>query len=53
MWHLHRGNHSGYGKSFPENRLENRVLRKKPDNFRLACQTLVNGPVSVNTKPKG
>lgn len=31
---------------------EEKVLRKKPENFRLACQTLVNGPVSVNTKPK-
>ena len=30
---------------------EQRVLRKKPDSYRLACQTLVNGPVSVNTKP--
>lgn len=37
----------------PKTDFENRVLRKKPDNFRLACQTLVNGPVSVNTKPKG
>ncbi|MFM7192601.1 MAG: iron ABC transporter substrate-binding protein, partial [Microcystaceae cyanobacterium] len=26
-------------------------LRKKPDSYRLACQTLVNGPVKVNTKP--
>lgn len=31
---------------------ENRKLRKKPANYRLACQTLVNGPVSVKTKPK-
>lgn len=30
---------------------ENRKLKRKPDNYRLACQTLVNGPVSVNTKP--
>ncbi|MDJ0736648.1 MAG: 2Fe-2S iron-sulfur cluster-binding protein [Nostocaceae cyanobacterium] len=30
---------------------ENRLLKKKPANFRLACQTLVNGPVSVVTKP--
>jgi hypothetical protein len=27
-------------------------LKKKPANYRLACQTLVNGPVSVVTKPK-
>lgn len=30
---------------------EKRKLKKKPDNYRLACQTLVNGPVTVNTKP--
>ncbi|MBE9114582.1 (2Fe-2S)-binding protein [Lusitaniella coriacea LEGE 07157] len=30
---------------------EQRKLRKKPDSYRLACQTLVNGPISVNTKP--
>ena len=31
--------------------VENRKLKKKPDTYRLACQTLVYGPVSVNTKP--
>ena len=30
---------------------EKRKLKKKPDNYRLACQTLVNGPISVKTKP--
>ena len=30
---------------------EQRKLRRKPDSYRLACQTLVNGPVSVKTKP--
>lgn len=30
---------------------EQRKLRKKPDSYRLACQTLVNGPISVKTKP--
>ncbi len=30
---------------------ENRLLKKKPANYRLACQTVVNGPVSVVTKP--
>ena len=30
---------------------EKRKLKRKPDNYRLACQTLVNGPVSVKTKP--
>lgn len=36
----------------PRTDFENRKLRKKPANYRLACQTLVNGPVSVKTKPK-
>ncbi|WGV24722.1 2Fe-2S iron-sulfur cluster-binding protein [Halotia branconii] len=31
--------------------VENKKLKKKPDNYRLACQTMVNGPVSVVTKP--
>lgn len=35
----------------PRTDVENRKLKKKPDNYRLACQTLVNGPVSVVTKP--
>ena len=35
----------------PPTEAENRLLKKKPANFRLACQTLVNGPVSVVTKP--
>jgi ferredoxin len=30
---------------------ENRILKKKPENYRLACQTVVNGGVSVVTKP--
>jgi ferredoxin len=30
---------------------ENRKLKKRPASCRLACQTLVNGPVSVETKP--
>jgi ferredoxin len=36
----------------PKTAFEEKVLRKKPEGYRLACQTLVNGPVSVNTKPK-
>ena len=36
----------------PRTDIENRRLRKKPDSYRLACQTLVNGPVTVETKPK-
>lgn len=35
----------------PRTEVENRKLKKKPETYRLACQTLVNGPVSVNTKP--
>jgi ferredoxin len=30
---------------------EERKLRKKPESYRLACQTLVNGPIKVKTKP--
>ena len=35
----------------PRTDFENRKLAKKPASYRLACQTLVNGEVSVNTKP--
>lgn len=35
----------------PRTEVENQKLKKKPNNYRLACQTLVNGPVSVVTKP--
>lgn len=35
----------------PRTDTENRLLKKKPANCRLACQTIVNGPVSVVTKP--
>jgi ferredoxin len=35
----------------PRTEVENRKLKKKPDTYRLACQTLVNGPVSIKTKP--
>ncbi|AMW28279.1 MULTISPECIES: 2Fe-2S iron-sulfur cluster-binding protein [Oscillatoriales] len=36
----------------PKTPVEERMLKKKPDTYRLACQTTVNGPVSVRTKPK-
>jgi len=36
----------------PRTEAEERILRKKPDTYRLACQTLVNGPITVQTKPK-
>ncbi|TAE56209.1 MAG: (2Fe-2S)-binding protein [Nostocales cyanobacterium] len=35
----------------PRTEVEKRKFKNKPDNYRLACQTLVNGPVSVITKP--
>lgn len=35
----------------PRTEVEKRKLKKKPDTYRLACQTLVNGPVIVKTKP--
>ena len=35
----------------PKTDFEKRRLKKKPDSYRLACQTLVNGSVSVKTKP--
>lgn len=36
----------------PRTKVEERKLRKRPDNCRLACQVIVNGPISVRTKPK-
>ena len=36
----------------PRTETENRKLGKKPDSYRLACQTLVNGEVKVRTKPQ-
>jgi ferredoxin len=36
----------------PPTDFEQRKLRKKPDSYRLACQVLVNGPVTVKTKPQ-
>lgn len=35
----------------PRTDVENRLLKKKPENCRLACQTLVHGAVSIVTKP--
>lgn len=35
----------------PRTEFENRKLKKKPENYRLACQTIVNGPISVKSKP--
>ncbi|EDX84905.1 2Fe-2S iron-sulfur cluster binding domain protein [Synechococcus sp. PCC 7335] len=35
----------------PRNAVEERMLKKRPSTCRLACQTVVNGPISVVTKP--
>lgn len=35
----------------PRTEFEERKLKKKPSSYRLACQTLVNGPITVKTKP--
>ncbi|ERT06938.1 2Fe-2S iron-sulfur cluster binding domain protein [Lyngbya aestuarii BL J] len=35
----------------PRTDTEKRILKKKPESYRLACQTMVNGPVTIKTKP--
>lgn len=35
----------------PRTDFESKKLAKKPSNYRLACQTLVQGAVTVKTKP--
>ena len=35
----------------PRTAFEERRLQKRPDNYRLACQSIVNGKVVVKTKP--
>ena len=35
----------------PRTAVEDRMLKKRPSSCRLACQTTVNGPISVVTKP--
>ncbi|MCA1904868.1 MAG: (2Fe-2S)-binding protein [Cyanobacteria bacterium KgW148] len=32
--------------------VEQRKLKNKPTSYRLACQTIVHGNISVNTKPQ-
>ncbi len=36
----------------PRTDAEEQKLRKRPDSYRLACQTLVNGEIAVRTKPQ-
>ncbi|MEM8641574.1 MAG: 2Fe-2S iron-sulfur cluster-binding protein [Cyanobacteria bacterium P01_G01_bin.54] len=43
---------SGSSNLSERTEVENRKLRKKPANYRLSCQTLVNGPIVVRTKPQ-
>ncbi|NEQ96284.1 MAG: (2Fe-2S)-binding protein [Cyanothece sp. SIO2G6] len=31
---------------------EEKRLKKRPSTYRLACQTMVNGPITVRTKPQ-
>ncbi|MGI8935837.1 MAG: 2Fe-2S iron-sulfur cluster-binding protein [Phormidesmis sp.] len=35
----------------PRTAVEEKKLRKRPSSCRLACQTVVQGPISVETKP--
>lgn len=42
---------SGMENLSPKTDFEARKLKKKPENYRLACQTLVNGSITINTKP--
>ncbi|MEM6425837.1 MAG: 2Fe-2S iron-sulfur cluster-binding protein [Cyanobacteria bacterium P01_H01_bin.119] len=42
---------SGMENLSPKTAVEQKRLRRRPDNCRLACQTLVNGPATVLTKP--
>jgi ferredoxin len=35
----------------PRTDFEEKKLRKKPDSYRLACQSVVNGDITVKTKP--
>ncbi len=42
---------AGADQLSPRTPSEERKLKRKPANYRLACQVLVNGDVSVKTKP--
>ena len=35
----------------PRTEVEVRKFKKKPDSYRLACQVMVNGEITVKTKP--
>jgi ferredoxin len=36
----------------PRTESEERKLKRKPNSYRLACQTVVNGNITVRTKPQ-
>ena len=42
----------GMANLSPRTAVEDQKLRKRSENCRLACQTMVQGPVSVITKPQ-
>jgi ferredoxin len=35
----------------PRTDFETKKLKRKPETYRLACQTMVNGDVSIKTRP--
>jgi ferredoxin len=41
----------GMSNLSPRTEVEDRKLKRKPDNYRLACQALVQGDASIKTKP--
>ncbi|PZD74909.1 Na(+)-translocating NADH-quinone reductase subunit F [Acaryochloris thomasi RCC1774] len=41
----------GMSNLSPRTEVEDRKLQRKPDSYRLACQTLVQGNASIKTKP--
>ncbi|MEO0375030.1 MAG: 2Fe-2S iron-sulfur cluster-binding protein [Cyanobacteria bacterium P01_A01_bin.17] len=41
----------GMNNLSPRTEVEDRKLQRKPSNYRLACQTLVQGNASIKTKP--
>jgi len=41
----------GMGNLSPRTEVEDRKLRRKPPSYRLACQALIQGSVTVRSKP--
>ncbi|NJM98106.1 MAG: (2Fe-2S)-binding protein [Phormidesmis sp. RL_2_1] len=42
---------SGAENLSPRTAVEEKMLRKRPSSCRLACQTIIQGPASIETKP--